>query len=57
MLENVRFHKEEEKNDAAFAQRLAALGQVYVNDAFGSRTAPTPRPRASRATCPRSPAS
>jgi len=36
MLENVRFHKEEEKNDAAFAQQLAALGQVYVNDAFGS---------------------
>ena len=36
MLENVRFHKEEEKNDAAFAQRLAVLGQVYVNDAFGS---------------------
>jgi phosphoglycerate kinase len=36
MLENVRFHKEEEKNDAAFAARLAALGEVYVNDAFGS---------------------
>jgi phosphoglycerate kinase len=36
MLENVRFHKEEEKNDAAFAKKLAALGEVYVNDAFGS---------------------
>jgi phosphoglycerate kinase len=36
MLENVRFHKEEEKNEAAFAARLAALGEVYVNDAFGS---------------------
>jgi phosphoglycerate kinase len=36
MLENVRFHKEEEKNDAAFAKRLAVLGEVYVNDAFGS---------------------
>jgi len=36
MLENVRFHKEEEKNDPAFAKQLAALGQVYVNDAFGS---------------------
>jgi len=36
MLENVRFHKEEEKNDAAFAQKLAALGEVYVNDAFGT---------------------
>jgi len=36
MLENVRFHKEEEKNDAAFAKQLADLGEVYVNDAFGS---------------------
>ena len=36
MLENVRFHKEEEKNDPAFAKQLAGLGEVYVNDAFGS---------------------
>ena len=36
MLENLRFHKEEEKNDAGFARQLAALGEVYVNDAFGS---------------------
>jgi phosphoglycerate kinase len=36
MLENVRFHKEEEKNDESFARQLAALGDVYVNDAFGS---------------------
>ncbi len=36
MLENVRFHKEEEKNDPGFAAHLAALGEVYVNDAFGS---------------------
>ena len=36
LLENVRFHKEEEKNDAEFAQQLASLGDVYVNDAFGS---------------------
>jgi phosphoglycerate kinase len=36
MLENVRFHKEEEKNDPAFAAQLATLGEVYVNDAFGS---------------------
>jgi len=36
MLENVRFHKEEEKNDPEFARQLAALGEVYVNDAFGS---------------------
>jgi phosphoglycerate kinase len=36
VLENLRFHAEEEANDAAFAQHLAALGDAYVNDAFGS---------------------
>ena len=36
MLENVRFHKEEEKNDPEFAKKLAALAEVYVNDAFGT---------------------
>ncbi|RME72963.1 MAG: phosphoglycerate kinase [Chloroflexi bacterium] len=36
LLENTRFHKEEKKNDPAFAAQLAALGEVYVNDAFGS---------------------
>ncbi|MBR9972715.1 phosphoglycerate kinase [Magnetospirillum sulfuroxidans] len=36
LLENVRFHPEEEKNDPAFAQALAALGDVYVNDAFST---------------------
>src|SRR5580698_3406100 len=36
LLENLRFHAEEEKNDAAFAQQLASLCDVYVNDAFGS---------------------
>ncbi len=36
LLENLRFHPEEEKNDPEFAHRLAALAQVYVNDAFGS---------------------
>ncbi|MGH7740946.1 MAG: phosphoglycerate kinase [Candidatus Eiseniibacteriota bacterium] len=36
MLENLRFHPEEEQNDAAFAARLAALGEAYVNDAFGT---------------------
>jgi phosphoglycerate kinase len=36
LLENLRFHKEEEKNDPAFAGRLAALADVYVNDAFGT---------------------
>jgi phosphoglycerate kinase len=36
MLENVRFHAEEEKNDPEFAKQLAELGDVYINDAFGS---------------------
>ncbi len=36
LLENLRFHKEEEKNDPAFAQKLAKLADVYVNDAFGA---------------------
>ena len=36
LLENLRFHPEEEKNDAAFAQQLASLADVYVDDAFGS---------------------
>jgi phosphoglycerate kinase len=36
MLENLRFHPEEEANDPAFAARLAALGEAYVNDAFGT---------------------
>ena len=36
MLENVRFYKEEEKNDPEFAKKLASYGDVYVNDAFGT---------------------
>jgi phosphoglycerate kinase len=36
LLENLRFYKEEEKGDAEFAQKLAAYGDVYVNDAFGT---------------------
>ena len=36
LLENLRFHAEEEKNDETFASQLASLGDVYVNDAFGS---------------------
>jgi len=36
LLENLRFHPEEEKNDSMFAQRLAQLADVYVNDAFGT---------------------
>lgn len=36
LLENLRFHPEEEKNDEGFSERLAALAEVYVNDAFGT---------------------
>jgi len=36
LLENLRFHKGEEKNDDAFSKALAALGDVYINDAFGA---------------------
>lgn len=36
LLENVRFHKEEEKNDPAFSKALASLAEIYVNDAFGT---------------------
>jgi phosphoglycerate kinase len=53
LLENVRFHAEEEKNDPAFAKQLASLAELYVNDAFGSahrahapRELPTFFPRA-----------
>lgn len=36
LLENVRFHKEEEKNDKEFAKELASMAEIYVNDAFGT---------------------
>lgn len=36
LLENVRFHKEEEENDREFAKELASLAEIYVNDAFGT---------------------
>ena len=36
LLENLRFHAGEEKNDPAFADQLASLGDVYVNDAFSA---------------------
>jgi len=53
LLENLRFHPEEEANDDAFARRLAALAEVYVNDAFAAATAPTPRSPPSPVTCSR----
>src|SRR5438309_5747578 len=36
LLENLRFHPEEEKNDPQFAKQLAAIADIYINDAFGS---------------------
>ncbi len=36
LIENVRFHEEEEKNDPAFAKELASMAEIYVNDAFGT---------------------
>jgi phosphoglycerate kinase len=36
LLENLRFHKEEEKNDSAFTDKLSVLGDIYVNDAFST---------------------
>lgn len=36
LLENLRFYQEEEKNDPSFAKKLASLGHIYVNDAFGT---------------------
>lgn len=36
LLENLRFHKEEEKNDPEFAKKLASLAEIYVGDAFGT---------------------
>jgi len=36
LLENLRFHQEEEKNDTGFAKQLSELGDIYINDAFGS---------------------
>jgi phosphoglycerate kinase len=36
LLENLRFHKEEEAGDVAFSKELASLGDIYVNDAFGT---------------------
>jgi len=43
LLENLRYHPEEEANDPAFSKALASLADLYVNDAFGSAHRPTPR--------------
>ena len=57
LLENLRFHAEEEANDPAFSKQLASLADVYCNDAFGSPTGPTPQQKASPTTSsPPSPA-
>jgi 3-phosphoglycerate kinase len=42
LLENLRFYKEEEKGDEAFAEKLSKLGDVYINDAFGTATVHMP---------------
>lgn len=49
LLENLRFHKAEQKGDAAFAARLAAYGDIYCNDAFGT----CHRPDVSMVGCPK----
>jgi len=36
LLENVRFHKEEEQNDPEYSKALASMAEIYVNDAFGT---------------------
>jgi hypothetical protein len=56
LLENVRFHAEEEANDPAFAKALAALGTFTSTTRSGRRTARMPRPKGSRAICRPSPA-
>ena len=55
LLENLRFHPGEEQNDPAHAAALAALADLYVNDAFGTAHRRTPAPWASRNCCRRLP--
>jgi len=45
LLENVRFHPEEEKNDPDFAKQLASIADLYVNDAFGTASGCIPGPQ------------
>ena len=51
LLENLRFHAEEEKNDPEFAKALASLADEYVNDAFGAAHRAQPRLKGSPITC------
>ena len=51
LLENVRFHPEEEKNDPAFAASSPTLGRLYVNDAFGTAHRAHASTEASPTTC------
>ena len=51
MLENLRFHKEEEKNDMDFAEKLASLADLYVNDGFGFLIEPMLRWKGLRIFC------
>ncbi len=51
LLENLRFHPEEEANDPEFAKELAALGEMYVNDAFGTAHRPMPPLKESLTLC------
>ncbi len=52
LLENLRFHKEEEKNNPDFAKELASLADIYVSDAFGTVHRATPLPPGLRLICP-----
>jgi len=57
LLENLRFHPEERADDPAFAEQLASLAEIYVNDAFGASHRTMPRSWVSRSTCRRWPGS
>ena len=52
LLENVRYHNEEEANDPTFAEKLAKVADVYINDAFGAAIARMPQRKAWRASWP-----
>ncbi len=56
LLENVRFHEEEEKNDEEFAKKLASMADIYVNDAFGTAHSAHATPAGIAQYCPEMPA-